>query len=98
MGGQCYIPVLLKVLRLMMMMMMMMNSDEDVSEVEMPLAGLVQVHGVGFWGAEQVEASQGLAGHGLGTLGGVSRPLLHKAGLSGERRGVAGGVKTGAPL
>lgn len=94
MGGQCYIPVLLKVLRLMMMM----NSDEDVSEVEMPLAGLVQVHGVGFWGAEQVEASQGLAGHGLGTLGGVSRPLLHKAGLSGERRGVAGGVKTGAPL
>lgn len=93
-GGQCYIPVLLKVLRLMMMM----NSDEDVSEVEMPLAGLVQVHGVGFWGAEQVEASQGLAGHGLGTLGGVSRPLLHKAGLSGERRGVAGGVKTGAPL
>lgn len=51
-GGQCYIPVLLKVLRLMMMMMM--NSDEDVSEVEMPLAGLVQVHGVGFWGAEQV--------------------------------------------
>lgn len=94
MGGQCYIPVLLKVLRLMMMM----NSDEDVSEVEMPLAGLVQVHGVGFWGAEQVEASQGLAGHGLGTLGGVSRPLLHKAGLSGERRGVAGGVKAGAPL
>lgn len=93
-GGQCYIPVLLKVLRLMMMM----NSDEDVSEVEMPLAGLVQVHGVGFWGAEQVEASQGLAGHGLGTLGGVSRPLLHKAGLSGERRGVAGGVKAGAPL
>lgn len=69
-----------------------------ISEVEMPLTGLVQVHGVGLWGAQQVQASQGLAGRGLGALGGVSRPLLHEAGLSGERRGVAGGVKAGAPL
>lgn len=64
----------------------------------MSLAGLVQVHGAGLWGAQQVEASQGVAGQRLGALGGVPRPLLQEARAGGERRSVTGGVQAGATL
>ena len=76
-----------------MVMMMMTTATMKValaSEVEVPLAGLVQVHGAGLGGAQQVEASQGIAGQRLGALGGVARPLLQEAGPGGERRSVAG--------
>ncbi len=63
----------------------------------MSLAGLVQVHGAGLRRAQQVEASQGVAGQRLGALGGVTRTLLQEAGAGGERRGVAGRVEAGAP-
>lgn len=58
----------------------------------------MQVHGAGLRGAQQVEATQGLAGQRLGTLGGVTRPLLQEAGVGGNRCSVAGGVEAGTPL
>lgn len=64
----------------------------------MSLAGLVQVHGAGLRGAQQVEASQGVAGQRLGALGGVTHPLLQEARAGGKRRSVAGGVQAGATL
>lgn len=68
-----------------------MRMMKDASEVEVSLAGLVQVHGAGLRGAQQVEASQGLAGQRLVALaGGVARPLLQEAGAGGERRSIAG--------
>lgn len=67
-------------------------------EVEVPLGGLMQVHGAGLRGSQQVEAAQGLAGQGLGALGGVTWSLLQEAGVGRESRSVAGGVEAGAVL
>lgn len=74
------------------------GGDEGSSEVEVSLARLVQVQGAGFWGAPQVEASQGVAGQRFGALGHVT--LLQDVGTGGERRRcrVAGGVEAGATL
>lgn len=67
------------------------EGDEDTSEVEVSLAGLMQVYGAGLRGAQQVEASQGVAGQWMGALGGAAtRPLLQEAGMGGEGRSIAG--------
>lgn len=58
----------------------------------------MQVHGARLQRAQQVEASQGVAGQRLRALGGVTSSLLQDASTSGERRGVAGGVEAGAAL
>lgn len=64
----------------------------------MSLAGLVQVHGSGLRGSQQVEASQGVAGQRLGARSAIAHPLLQEAGAGRECRSVAGGVQTGAAL
>lgn len=58
----------------------------------------VEVEGAGLRRAQQVEASQGLAGQQLGALVDVTRPLLQESGFGGERCSVAGRVKGGAAL
>lgn len=58
----------------------------------------MQVHDAGLRGSQQVEAAQGLAGQGLGALGGVAWSLLQEAGGIRERCRVAGGVEAGAVL
>lgn len=45
----------------------------------MSLTGLVQVRGAGLQGAQQVEASQRVAGQRLGALGGVTGALDRKS-------------------
>lgn len=70
----------------------------DTSEVQVPLAGLVKVHGAGLWGAQQVEAAQSVAGQRQGALHTAAGPLMQEASTSGKRRGVAGRVQGGAAL
>lgn len=65
----------------------------DASEVQVPLAGLVKVHGAGFWGAQQVEATQGIAGQRRGALHAAAGPLLQEASTSGKCRGIADRVQ-----
>lgn len=60
-----------------------------MSEVQVSLAGLVQVHGVDLWGAQQVEASQGITGQRGGGLCGAAHPLSHEAAVSRVLAGVA---------
>lgn len=60
-----------------------------MSEVQVSLAGLVQLHGVGLWGAQQVEASQGITRQRRGGLCCAAHPLSQEAALSRVLAGVA---------
>lgn len=60
-----------------------------MSEVQVSLAGLVQLHGVGFWGAQQVEASQGIARERRGGLCCAAHPLSQEVAVSRVLAGVA---------
>lgn len=60
-----------------------------MSEVQVSLAGLVQVHGVGLWGAQQVEASQGITRQRGGGLCCAAHPLSQEAAVSRVLAGVA---------
>lgn len=62
-----------------------------MSEVQVSLAGLVEVHGVGLWGAQQVEAPQGVAGQRRGGLCSAASPLPQEASAGGAV-GVGGAV------
>lgn len=59
-----------------------------MSEVQVSLAGLVEVHGVGLRGAQQVKASQAVTGQWRGGLRTAAHPLTQEAGACGA---VAGG-------
>lgn len=54
-----------------------------MSEVQVSLAGLVEVHGVGLWGAQQVVAPQAVAGQRRGGLCSAAPPLPQEAGAGG---------------
>lgn len=76
----------------------MAGGGGGASEVEVPLAGLVQVGGASLGRPQQVEAPQRVAAQRLAAMAaGVAVTLLEAGGAGGERRGVARRVERGAP-
>lgn len=54
-----------------------------MSEIQVSLTGLVEVHGVGLGGPQQVEAPQAATGQRGGGLCTAAQPLPQEAGASG---------------
>lgn len=73
----------------------MKDGGDLALEIQVSLAGLVQVHAAGLLGAQQVETSQGVSGQ---WLSGETRTLLQEPDTGRQRRCIAGRMKAGAML